>query len=298
MVASLGEVDFTIDSRRAGQFRVIAISAWPSLGSMLRVTLGCRLMDLPEGTEYHPASAIRGYQLVDLTGEVTLGENGPVAGLLARVGPRSLVTSTHYGHEDHVPLAWQLDGMRLERLEEFRRGGPLRVWFSLAPLIQHEGHPLRVYVNRFPAHVPVELWADVLRQLRRDEYEILEVRFSLANAQRFRASLSQLQTARELVDRGDYANAIVRCRKAVELLAVDTRADNQDAPSVRSILEAVVGPSRAEVYAGLMSNVKRLGNLELHDTAGHGFSRAEALFTIRVAESVLELWGSLLTDGA
>lgn len=297
MGASLGEVDFSIDERRAGQFRVIAVSAWPSLGFMLKVTVGCRLMDLPERNQHHPA-AILGYQLIDLTGEVTLGEKGPVAGLLTRVGPRSLVTSTHYGHEDQVPLAWQLDAMRLERLEQFRRGGPLRLWFSLAPLIEHEGQPLRVYINPFPAVVPIELWAEALRELRHDEYEILEVRFSLANAQRFRGSLSQLQAAIELVDRGDYQNAIVRCRQAVEFLAVDTRAEGQDAPSVRSVLESIVGPSRAEAYTGLMSNVKRLGNLELHDTAGHGFSRAEALFAIRATQSVLELVGSLVEGGA
>ena len=293
MRSSYGEGELVLDARRVGRFRLLSVEPWPALGPLLRVTIGCQLLDVPAG---HQGPGIAGYELVDLSGELRVGENGPVVGQLSWAGERLRVVSASHENEAFVALHCPLDFGRLERLEELRAGKSLKVGVALWPRLQHEDRPFHAKAAPFPATIPAEVWFHVLNKLRGEHGELLEVRFHHAYADRFRAVLGELKEARRFVDNGEYPVAITQCRKALDILAVSTRQEVPASDGVEEVLEAIVGPDRAKAYAAVHRAVKKLGNVELHQIVEHGYSRTEALFAVRTAELLTQLFGSLLAD--
>lgn len=293
MQSSYGETDIVHSSRHIGRIRLKSVSALPALGPRLGFSLGFQLHDQAE----HPSGreAIVDYRLTDLNGDVRLKESGPYVGSLEWSGRRGHVRSSNYGHEDDLQLICELDWQRLEALERHRTGKQLELWFSLWPRLENRGLLLEVDVRPLRAQLPLEAWIPVLENLRHARIEVLEVAIPAAFADQFRACLAELSEARRQVDFGEYASAIVRCRKAAEMLAKLARRKDSEADGVKEVLEAFVGAERAAVYTDVLREVKKLGNVELHAVVEHGYSRSEALFAIRTLESLTELFGSILT---
>ena len=104
-----------------------------------------------------------------------------------------------------------------------------------------------------------------------------------------------MRKADQLVDQARYGEAVAKCRVALERLAQDTQEATGEA-SVRAALNELVGEKRSEAYTGILKQLKELGNLEVHGSREAGFSRSEALFVVRCTKSLLEVYGSILSD--
>jgi hypothetical protein len=291
-VSSYGEADLIHVSHLIGRVRLKYVTALPALGPRLGFTLGIQLHD--QAAEPPASNELVDFRLTDLNGDARLNEHGPFVGSLLWSGKRGQVRSSNYGHESDVELTCELDWHRLEALERRRQGKQLELWLALWPRLEMDTRLIDVAIRSFPVRIPAEAWVAVLEQLRGDKIEILEVSIPAAALQQFRGSLAELTEARRQVDQGEYATAIVRCRKAADILAQLVRLEAKEAGGVGEVLEPFVGQDRAKAYAQILTCVKRLGNVELHAVVEHGYSRSEALFAIRTMESLLELYGSIL----
>lgn len=297
MTSSYGESALVIGSTISGRVRLKALQTEPSLGPVLIFSLGFQLHN-KDGTssENDPTTQ---YMLTDVDGNVRLGtEQGPFLAALMFANARSAVRSSHYGNEGDVRMTCEIDWHRLESLERIRAGGPLELWLSLWPRLELAGvHVPDATISPFGCQVPIESWLPVLEAMRGDRTEILEVRIPTIAAGEFEGAMSSLVEARRHVDTGEYAVAIVQCRKAAEMIATIARATDREADSLNAILEPLVGDVRAGAYSNVLAAVKRLGNIELHTVVEHGYRRAEALFAIRTLESLLDLFGAILAGG-
>lgn len=296
MLSSYGESEVMFSSRRVGRVRLKSISSRPALAPRLAWNFGFQLHDV--ASDSTSDQAIIGYQLTDLSGDISLGKHGPHFASLEWSGRRGRIKSSNYGSERDVRMVSDLDWSTLEGLERLRQGDSLELSVSLWPRIEHEGSVLDADIREFQCQIPRESWLPVLEKLRGDRVELLEIPLPTAVTEQFRGTLAELREARRQIDFGEYATAIVRCRKAAEILASVTRLESEDADSVGEILEPFVGPERAKVYAGILSRVKRLGNVELHDVVDRAYSRSEALFAVRTLELLTYLCGSILNGAA
>lgn len=300
MISSLGEIELSIESRRAGRFRVLGFEALPALSPTLKLNIGVLILDLVKNKGEGGGVIAAGYELADLSGDLRVippKGTAVLVGELSWAGNRHPVKSSNFENENHIPLRCVLGYDGLERLEELRQGTAPAFEVQLWPRFTHEARTLNGNVGPFRATVPLEMWAGILGQLRHEEHEVFVIRYDVAYADRFRPAVSELRDARRYIDRGDYAVAIARCRKAVEMIAAAAGAGSGKKEEVVPVLEPFVGDERAKVYADILGGVKRLGNIEMHQVVEHGYSRTEALFAVRTAEMLAYLLGSLLMDG-
>ncbi len=297
MNETFGQAELKIQDRIAGSVALHRVSAVPALGPTLRFDFGLRMLDLRAREDWSGNQPdIRAYELEDLRGEVAVLNGSLLVGSLAWVGSRSNIRSADYEHESQISLTTTLDYARVERLEDIRKGGTLELTFRMWPKVLHEGAVIPSSIADLRANIPREQWGDVLRAVRGEEIAVLEIKYNSAYADRFRAAVGELKSARLYVDAGDYATAIVRCRKAMEIVAAATRLEEPSASGVVDVLSPWVGDQRSKIYADALRCIKDLGNIELHEIVEHGYGRTEALFAVGSAELLVQLYGALLTE--
>ena len=89
---------------------------------------------------------------------------------------------------------------------------------------------------------------------------------------------------------------MIQARKAVSLM--EESFQGPDGGSLKAILGDRLDDKHADLYAGLVSRAKVMGNLTAHRAATREYSRVEALFAIRLATILLEVIAGLLSDWA
>lgn len=292
MAAGYGAGRVTIGISHVGEVAVTGVAAAPALSPRIRFglswTLGHRV-----GPGHGPAR--EEYRLVDFWGELRLGADDLLVGTLARDGPRHPLCSFDYVDTQDGPVALDLDGHRLERLEERRAGGALALTMRLWPRIEMGGATTHARVEDIRFQVPRDDWLAALRTLTGEQVDLLELRYRLVYAGGYRTSLAALRRARDAADRGDFDAAVVQARKAISLMEEGVRVAT-GGEDLRTVLTDRTDKRHAALYAGIVTRAKGMGNIAAHRAEHREYTRVEALFAIRLATITLEVVAGLLAD--
>ena len=165
--------------------------------------------------EGHPGQE---FVLTDFPGELTVGPDKLFVGNLAGDGSGHTMRSVSHVRAQTGSVALDLGAHRLERLEEHRAGGVLTMQMQLWPQVEMGGKTIHANVAGIQFQIPRDDWLAVVATFTGYHIDLLEIRYHLTHASRFRPSLGVVQRAREAVDRGDYDAAVIQARKAVSLM--------------------------------------------------------------------------------
>ncbi len=164
----------------------------------------------------------------------------------------------------------------------------------LWPRVEMDGTTINAKVASIEFRIPRDDWLAVVGAFSGEQIDLLEIRYHLTHASRFRPSLGVLQRAREAIDRGDFDAAVIQARKAVSLM--EESFQGRDGGSLKAILGGRLDDRHAKLYAGLITRAKDMGNITAHRASAREHTRGEALFAIRLATILLELIAGLLLD--
>lgn len=244
MPAGYGAADVIIGRTLVGQVAVTGVQAVPALSPRIRFrllwTLGHRYRsgepDRPEGE----------YRLIDYGGELSVGAGSVVVATMVRAESWRPIGSLPYVHTQESSAAFDLGDHRLERLEEHRAGGVLSLSMQLWLRVEMGGTTTDATVGEIRFQVPRDDWLAVVGTFTGEQIDLLEVRYHLAYANRYRSSLAELKRAREAVDRGSFDSAVMQARKAVSLMEESVRAATQG--DLKAALADRLDKEHAELY--------------------------------------------------
>lgn len=286
-MTSLGEAEILIGSQRVGKFRALSLYAAPAVYPRLGIRIGCTLHDLG-GRRLGTGPELVSLELRELLGDLRLTENADAIGPVFWAGQRRFVRSSSYGDESQIELFCDLDPWRLEQIEERRGGESPRFWLQLWPTITATGQATDAEIRAFPVTVPREQWHEFLARSGAGRYELLEIRYSAREADEFRRASQRLREAHELLENGEFDDAVGRCRMAIDALGHEVPLEGKD--PIAALLIHATDKHRAEQYLGLRSKIKQLSSFAHHEFGTPvRYSRPEAQFVIRITESFIAL---------
>ncbi len=291
MSTGYGAGRVTIGPTIVGHVAVTDVAAVPALTPRIRFGLAWTLGHLVHAGEGNRQEQ---YQLVDLGGELRLGPDDRFVGQLVRDGAAHPLRSFGYVDTQGGAVALDLGSYRLEQLEEYRAGGLLTLKMQLWPRVEIGGATTDARVQEIRFQVPRDDWLEVVRSATGEQVDVLEVRYHLMYANRYDTSLSELRRARDAVDRGDFDYAVLRARKAIGLMEKSITAATGD--DLQAALTDKIDKRHADLYGGVIARAKRMGNLAAHQAEAREYTRAEALFVIRLATISLEIVAVLLAE--
>ena len=291
MTASYGSGEVTIARSTVGNVAVSNVRPVPALIPRIRFDLSWTLHHVLSLQEGPPG---KDFVLTDFPGQLTVGQDHLFVGNLVRDASGHPIWSLSHVAPQRSSVAVDLGGHRLERLEEHRAGGVLTMQMQLWPRVEMDGTTINAKVDGIEFRIPRDDWLAVVSTFTGEQIDLLEIRYHLTHAGRFRPSLGVLQRAREAVDRGDFDAAVIQARKAVSLM--EESFQGRDGGSLRAILGGRLDARHAKLYAGLITRAKDMGNITAHRASSREYTRGEALFAIRLATILLELIAGLLSD--
>ena len=291
MTASYGSGEVTIAPSTVGNVAVSNVRAIPALIPRIRFDLSWTLQNLVPLGKSPPGSE---FILTDFPGQLTVGPDNLFVGNLVRDASGHPIRSLPHVAAQGGSVALDLGGHRLERLEEHRAGGVLTLQMQLWPRVEMGGRTINAGVAGIQFQIPRDDWLAVLGTFTTEQIDLLEIRYHLTHASRFRPSLGVLQRAREAVDRGDYDAAVIQARKAVSLM-VESFQD-PDGGSLKAILSNRLDDRHVTLYWSLITRAKDMGNITAHRASAREYTRGETLFTIRLAAILFELIAGLVSD--
>lgn len=140
--------------------------------------------------------------------------------------------------------------------------------------------------------LPRDTWTEFLSAVQFGEYDVIEVRRPVEDLETFAEIRTQLDLARTRIARGEYNAAVSATRTALERVIQEVR---DGGPSLKELFAARTDIERGEIYGGIITHLKSVCNRAVHKPeASLEFSRAEAVFVVRTAESGIALLGQLL----
>ena len=292
---SYGECDIAIGMRIAGAIRIVGLAAAHAIHPRLLLLLECSLRELEESAPHH-APALKSFSLLDLSAELRLHENGPAVMDLRWLDKDRRVQSFTFESGTQITLAGDLDSWRLERLERNRNGEPPVFWLQLWPTVLGPSGPLQAKVHPVRLQVPREVWHEFLAKVGYGEFEIVELPSPAGLEWRFPQAVPHIREAKRLLREGQYDQAVLSCRKVVDVIRGEL-SDDRFHTRLRESLARTVGDNRADAYVAVVKQLKQLAA-----PAAHAFGsqnphlRGEAIFMVRATVSAVTLLGCLLTD--
>ncbi|HEY4319942.1 MAG TPA: hypothetical protein VGM77_02090 [Gemmatimonadales bacterium] len=234
------------------------------------------------------------YKIRALTGELRLQQYGDSIGELRWLDPGNTPLVNPDSGEWQSILGMELDPWRLERLELWRAGKPPVFWLQLWPSIVSVDHGwYDTSIQSFACSVPREAWLSVLDVFQEKRFLVLEVPCLSRHVDGFNAVGVHLSRALTRLDEGQFSDAVVACRLAMELLiglAKQGRGELSDA------LSTCTDDRRGAEYAKLVVAFKDVTNLSVHASAGPPqFTRAEAVFVVQMTQHAVALIGNLVS---
>ena len=272
-----------------GRVAVTKVTAIPALTPRVRLDLAWTLGQVVGPRAGVPAED---YLLIDYGGELRLGADDLFVGTLVRDGSRYPLRSLAYVDIQAGSLALDLGHRRLERLEEHRAGAALELRMQLWTRVEMGRGTTDARVEKITLQIPRDDWLAVLGALTGEQVDLLEIRYDLVYAARYKASLKEIRLAREAVDRGDFNRAALQARKAVGLMEESVRKATGD--GLRAALTDRIDKRHADLYGGIVTRAKDMGNLIAHRPEAREYTRVEALFAIRLATILLEVVAGML----
>jgi len=179
-------------------------------------------------------------------------------------------------------------------IEEYRAGAPPTFFLALWPTLVAGGTFLDAEVRPLRVTIPRDVWLDYVGRARRERFEVLEIPLPAMVAPELSLSFEMLRKARAAVDRGEFDQALIFCRQALEAsrehLPARPKESREEAASL--FLQSVLPEDHAEHYARIIAASKKLMNRPAHLQSDPApFTRSEANFVIGVTASVLGLVG-------
>ena len=291
MTGSYGSGLVTIDNFMVGNVAVSGVRPVPALIPRIRFDLSWTLQHVLPLGEGQPGKE---FILTDFPGKLTVGPDYLFVGNFVRDASGHPIRSLPHVDTQQRSVALDLGAHRLERLEEHRAGGVLSLQMQLWPRVEMDGTTINAKVAEIRLQIPRDDWLAVVRTFTDEQIDVLEIRYHLTHASRFRPSLRELGRAREAVDRDDFNAAVIQARKAVSLM--EDSFKGPDRGGLKAILSDRLDDEHAELYTGLVSRAKIMGNLTAHRPATREYTRGEALFAIRLATILLEVIAGLVSD--
>lgn len=276
----------------------------PAIYPAIEVIAGVMLNNLSDKPPAH-GPGLTGFGIRAFEGELRMSESHDAVGGIRWADQQMHVQSSDFAAEHDVKLVCDLDPYRLEKIEEKRAGKGPAFWLQLWPTAFQDGKIIDLTISVIPFRVSLETWADSLSVLRKDNYELIEVRFRPPSAEDFKNALDCVASARRHRDRGAYDNAAGDCRFAFEALqrAVGLR-ENASKEDWQRLLESGTKARTAKELVGLLASAKGLTHLAHHykenpdDTFRPEYSRVESGFIIRVTEELIQLVAELKAGAA
>lgn len=290
MATGYGDGRVTIGPTMVGRVAVANVAAVPSLAPRIRFGLSWTLGHLVRSQEGDRHE----YHLVDFAGELRLETDDLFVGELVRDGSQHLLRSLPYVDTQESSVALDLSSHQLEQLEEHRAGGVLTMTMQLWPRIEIGGGTTDARIEELRIQIPRDDWVAAIGALIGKQIDLLEIRYDLVYADRYRSSLVELRRARAAVDRGDFNGAVMQARKAVSLMEGAVKKESGD--RLRAVLAERIDEAHADLYGGIVARAKGMGNINAHRPAAREYTRVEALFAIRLATISLEVIAGLLAD--
>jgi hypothetical protein len=292
---SFGEQRVSVDDFSSGTVRVLGIYADSALYPRLALRLGWVLRDvLPTDEGSYQRAGLADYRMVSLAGELRVGEGGmgPIVGQLWPA-QRIVDVRSSPGHgEDQMIMACDLDLVRLERIEELRKGQPAEFSINLWPTIIRAGARTRAFIEPLNFRLPRDIWLEFLAAVNYGEYDIVEVRRPIRELDTWAEVLQQMQLARAKITNGEYNAGVAAVRVALEDVI---KAFRGDGPPLKEMLAVSTDVKRGAAYASIITDIKDICSRTIHKPdAAINYTRAEALFVVRTAESCIALLAALV----
>ena len=291
MANGYGDGRVTVGHYIVGRVAVTSVMPTPALSPRIRFGLSWTLGHLVRSGEDDRQDE---YHLVDFGGELRLEADDLFVGELVRDGSQHVLGSLPYVDAQAGSVAIDLGSHQLEQLEEHRAGGVLTMKMQLWPRVEMEGATTDARVEEIRIQIPRDDWVAAVGTLTGERIDLLEIRYDLVYADRYRSSLAELRRARDAVDRGDFNSAVMQARKAVSLMEGAVRKASGD--NLKAVLTDRIDEAHADLYGGIVARAKGMGNINAHQPAAREYTRVEALFAIRLATISLEVIAGLLAD--
>ncbi len=290
MTAGYGDGRVTIERSMVGSVAVGKVAAVPALMPRIRFELSWTLGHWPS-REGPPQGQ---YRILAFGVELAVGAEDLVVGTLVRDGSRHPLLSLGHVDTQVGSVALDLGSRRLERLEECRGGGALTMEMRLWARAEMGGETVDARIEGIRMRIPRDDWLAALGALTGDQIDVLEIRYHLLYADRYRSSLAELRLARDAADRGDFSRAVLQARKAVGLMEESVKAATGE--DLKSALTNRIDARHAKLYAGIVKRAKDMGNIAAHRSGAREYTRVEALFAIRLATITVEVVAGLLAE--
>lgn len=288
MTSSFGENTLLGGSTIIGRIRVLDVYHGHAVFPRITLRLGVDLHEQPKN-EFSEGRPVTGFEIRDLQGELRLEENTRAVGVLEWVGHRRPVRSLPYQSENHVEVVCDVDWARIETIEEHRAGGEAVLWVALWPALYDSEGYIHCDIRPFKVHVPRHRWIEYLKQLTGLQRTLIEIMTPSLASPEFSASLGHLRDAQEKIHQGNFDEAVVCCRRAIESLFSSLSLPN-DTNRLIPKMQDITDERRAKAYAGIISKLKECGNVTVHrDEAPNLYSRPEAQFVVAITAQMLGL---------
>lgn len=121
-------------------------------------------------------------------------------------------------------------------------------------------------IERIKMRIPRDDCLAALGALTGVQIDVLEIRYNLLYADRYRPSLAELRLARDAADRGDFCRAVLQARKAVGLMEESVRAAT--GKDLKTALTDRIDARHANLYDGIRRTRERHG--QHHGTPRRG----------------------------
>lgn len=289
MAVGYGDARISIGRTMVGRVAVTKVTAVSALTPRIRLDLAWTLGQFVGLGHGDPPED---YLLIDFGGELRLGADDLFVGTLVRDGPRRPLRSFDYVDTQVASVALDLGCHRLERIEEHRAGAVLNLSMHLWTRIEMGGGATDAQVGEITFKVPRDDWLAALGAWTGEQTDLLEIRYDLVYAARYKASLKEIRLAREAADRGDFNRAVLQARKAVSLMEESVKAATGE--DLRAALTDRIDERHANLYGGIVKRAKDMGNFTAHRPQAREYTRVEALFAVRLATITLEVVAGLL----
>jgi hypothetical protein len=254
--------------------------------------IGCTLSEVNESMR-GLGGPLRDLELVALSGELRVQEQGPAVGFLQWVGHNHRCQSAPSSSEYQLQLACDMDPWRLERIEHDRNGVAPVLWLQLWPVILMAGRRVHATVPPIRMEIPRDRWLEFLDGAGYGSFGVLEIRIPPERKENVQRSLGHLRDARRQLNEGHFDDVVGCSRKAIEAMIGDTELPSK-AEDLAQALSGRVPGKRAEAYAAILSKLKHVAALGLHDLGtAEPFTRAEARFVLQTTEDLCAFIGEI-----
>ena len=138
--------------------------------------------------------------------------------------------------------------------------------------------------------IPRDYWIRLLTEMKKCNIEVFEIQTWGIRENRFSGAVNHIKSARIKIEQGNYNEAILICRKAIECIYHEVSEE-----ILPEEIIARTDDKRAKEYMSFITRIKQLASYAVHDVKiSVEYTRFEAQFVVRSTENLIALLNSLL----